>query len=118
MNNREKGAIGEQQALEFLQRKGYKLIEKNWHYSRNAEIDLIMIDGKTLVFVEVKKRANLNFGHPFEAITSNKLKNIRLAASAYLNENSNKLKVKNFRIDGIAVIQNPFSIEHLKNIEF
>lgn len=118
MNNREKGAIGEQQALEFLQRKGYKLIEKNWHYSRNAEIDLIMKDEQTLVFVEVKKRANLDFGHPFEAITPNKLKNIRLAANAYLNENADRLKVKNFRIDGIAIIQNPFSVEHLKNIGF
>ena len=116
MNNREKGNLGEEQALQYLLKKGYKLIDKNWHYSRNAELDLIMQDGKTLVFVEVKKRSNLNYGHPFEAITPNKIKNIKLAANAYLSTQTHKLSTKNFRIDGIAIVQNPFSIEHLENI--
>ena len=115
MNNRQKGTIGEQQALEYLVKKGYKLIDKNWHYSKNAEIDLIMSDGKTLVFVEVKARKNLDYGHPFEAITQTKMQNIRLAVQGYLSTHEN-LKFKSFRIDGIAIIQNPFSIEHLENI--
>ena len=114
MNNREKGALGEQQALNYLLKKGYKFIDKNWHYSKSAEIDLIMQDKGTLVFVEVKKRSNLNYGHPFEAITQNKINNIKLAAHAYISEKN--LKFKDFRIDGIAIIQIPFSIEHLENI--
>lgn len=116
MNNREKGSFGEEQALNFLLNKGYKFIAKNWHYSKNAEIDLIMKEDKTLVFIEVKTRSNSNFGHPFEAITKTKIKNIKLAIQAYLNEHADDLKFKNFRIDGIAIIQNPFSIEHLENI--
>lgn len=116
MNNREKGSQGEQQALEYLIKKGYKFIDKNWHYSKNAEIDLIMQDKKTLVFVEVKSRTTTNFGHPFEAITQNKIKNIKLAIQAYLIEHAKDFKTKNFRIDGIAIIQKPFSIEHLENI--
>ena len=114
MNNREKGAIGEQQALNYLENKGYKLIDKNWHFSKNAEIDLIMQDGDTLVFVEVKKRSSLDYGHPFEAITKTKMQNIKLAVQAYLAQNGENLKFKNFRIDGIAVIQD--KIEHLENI--
>lgn len=115
MNNRQKGTLGEQQALEYLEKKGYKLVDKNWHYSKNAEIDLIVMKDKTLVFVEVKARSNLNYGHPFEAITQTKMQNIRLAVQGYLSTHEN-LKFKNFRIDGIAIIKNPFSIEHLENI--
>ena len=115
MNNRQKGTLGEQQALEYLEKKGYKLVDKNWHYSKNAEIDLIVMKDKTLVFVEVKARSNLNYGHPFEAITKTKMQNIRLAVQGYLSTHGN-LKFKNFRIDGIAIIKNPFSIEHLENI--
>ena len=115
MNNREKGALGEQKALEYLTKKGYKYIDKNWHYSKSAEIDLIMLEDKTLVFVEVKSRSNLNYGHPFEAITQNKMQNIKLAVQAYISEHKD-LKFKDFRIDGIAIIKEPFSIEHLKNI--
>ena len=93
MNNREKGAIGEQQALSYLENKGYKLIDKNWHFSKNAEIDLIMQDGDTLVFVEVKKRSSLDYGHPFEAITKTKMQNIKLAVQAYLAQNGENLKI-------------------------
>ena len=116
MNNIEKGSDGEEQAIKFILNKGYKFIGKNWHYSRQAEIDLIMMDSNTLVFIEVKKRYNTNYGHPFEAITKTKIKNIKLAIHAYLKEHAQDLKFKNFRIDGIAIIQKPFSIEHLENI--
>ncbi len=116
MNNRQKGELGELQALKYLSQKGYKLIDKNWHYSKNAEIDLIMSDNETIVFIEVKSRKNLDYGHPFEAITQNKMNNIKTAVNAYLKENNNNLKFKNFRIDGVAIINNPFSIEHLKNL--
>ena len=114
MNNRQKGAVGEQQALDYLIKNGYKFIDKNWHYSKNAELDLIMQDGETLVFVEVKKRSSLNYGHPFEAITKTKMRNIRLAVQAYLTQQGKNLKFKDFRIDGIAIIQE--QIEHLENI--
>ena len=115
MNNRQKGAVGEQTALEYLEKKGYELIEKNWHYSKAAEIDLIMKKGDTLVFVEVKSRSNLNFGHPFEAITQTKMQNIKLAVQGYINAHTD-LKFKKIRIDGVALIKEPFTIEHLENI--
>ena len=77
MNNRQRGAVGEELALNYLLKDGYKYIDKNWHYSRSAEIDLIMQKDKTIVFVEVKTRSNLNYGHPFEAITQTKMQNIK-----------------------------------------
>lgn len=83
------------------------------HFSRNCEIDIIAKDKSTVVFVEVKTRKSLAFGHPFEAINQTKMNKIYQGALTYVQENN----VKNYRIDGIAIIgvENP-KIEHLKNI--
>jgi len=118
MNKKEnalKGRTGEKIAEEYLISKGYKIMEKNRHYSKNAEIDIIAEDKGVLVFVEVKARSSLNFGHPFEAVTPLKLAKIRSAAYDYLR--CNEKQYKSFRIDAIAVtgFENP-KIEHLKNI--
>ena len=48
------GAAGEAAALRYLQRKGYRLLERNLRLGRTGELDLVMKDGSTLVFVEVK----------------------------------------------------------------
>lgn len=113
--NIEKGKLGEDIAAQYLQKIGYKIIERNWHYSKNAEIDIVAVDKDTIVFVEVKTRTNLNYGHPFEAIDFRKLNKIHTAILGYLN-NCEK-KYKKYRIDGIAIIglKNP-TIEHLKDI--
>ena len=113
--NIEVGQKGEDLACEFLKKAGYKIIERNWHYSKNAEIDIIALDKNCLVFVEVKARTNLNYGHPFEAISQSKIEKIRMAISAYLKITD--IKHKDYRFDGIAIIglKNPI-IEHLKNL--
>ncbi len=113
--NAQKGRQGENIARDYLEKLGYKIIEQNWHYSKNAEIDIIAVDNNTLVFVEVKTRTNLNYGHPFEAITQNKINKIYTAISGYFN-NCEK-RYKSFRLDGIAIIglNNP-KIEHIKNL--
>ncbi len=114
-NNIITGKYGEQKASDYLKSIGYKIICKNWHYSKNAEIDIIAEDKDTLVFVEVKTRKSLNYGHPFESIGRTKIKKIHSAIIAYIN--SSEKKYKSFRFDGIAIIglQNP-TIEHIKNI--
>ena len=114
-NNIKTGKTGEEKAVDYLKSAGYKILYRNWHYSKNAEIDIIAQDKDTLVFIEVKTRKSLNFGHPFEAINEAKLQKIRTAALGYINET--KKEYKSFRIDGIAIIglNNP-KIEHIKNI--
>ena len=113
--NVNKGRTGELFAEKYLINSGYKIIEKNLHYSRNAEIDIIAEDAGILVFVEVKTRTALNFGHPFEAITPSKLRKINTAIYGYLSKTQKKYK--SFRIDAIAIVGfvNP-KIEHIKNI--
>ena len=111
-----KGKTGEKIAEEYLKRSGYKIIEKNWHYSKNAEIDIIASENNVLVFVEVKTRTTLNYGHPFEAINNTKLQKIYTAIYGYMHNNTNR-QYKSFRLDGIAVIGlNKPKIEHIKNI--
>ena len=87
----------------------------NWHYSKNAEIDIIAEDNGCLVFVEVKTRTSLNYGHPFESITQNKISKINSAILAYLSIIDKKYKT--YRFDGIAIVglKNP-TIEHIKDL--
>lgn len=109
------GQFGEDKAAEFLKKHGYKILERNFRYSKIAEIDIIAKDYKTIVFVEVKTRSTTNFGHPYEAVSKAKLENIFQAALYYLAQTQEKYE--NYRIDLISVLgkENP-KIEHLKNI--
>ena len=80
------GASGEEAARVWLEAKGYRTAEKN--YRRKAgEIDLVMQDGDTLVFVEVKTRSgglNGRFGTPGEAVNATKQAKLLRAAGQYL----------------------------------
>lgn len=77
------GQRGENLAVAYLRKKGYKIIEQNYK-TRIGEIDIIAIDGKTLVFIEVKTRESLEYGHPFESVNKNKRRKIANVAMLYL----------------------------------
>ncbi len=114
MSNIKLGQNGEEIAEKFLLRQGYKILERNRHFSRFCEIDIIALDKDTLVFVEVKTRKTDICGHPLEAITKTKYKNIKTGLSMYLQENPS---FKKFRIDAISILLKPkLEIKHLKNI--
>ena len=94
-------------------KNGYEILERNKHFSKFCEIDIIAQFKKTTVFVEVKTRKTTNFGTPFEAITKTKFENIKKGVQYYLTEN----KIKDYRIDVIGITIKPeLKIEHLKNI--
>ena len=115
MNKREFGSKGEDLACEYLTKNGYEIIERNVHFSRFCEIDIIAKQKDTLVFVEVKTRKNNDFGAPLEAITQTKLNNIKTGVFSYLQSASHKYK--NFRIDVIGITLQPaLKIDHLKSI--
>lgn len=114
MQNKQLGKNGEDIAEKFLIKQGYKILERNRHFSRYCEIDIIAQDKDTLVFVEVKTRKTEICGHPLEAITKTKYKNIRTGLSLYLQENPN---YKKYRIDVVSILLKPkLEIKHLKNI--
>ncbi|MBV8772817.1 MAG: YraN family protein [Deltaproteobacteria bacterium] len=76
------GRRGEQIAARHLKRCGYLILARNYR-SAGAEIDLVALDGSTLVFVEVKFRAGPAFGTPAEAVDREKRERIRRAARAF-----------------------------------
>lgn len=121
MSNKIKGKYGEDIAANFLIKNGYKILERNYHFSRYGEIDIIALDKNTLCFIEVKTRSSNRFGTPFESITKTKLDKIKKSAYSYLQNNA---CYKNFRIDAVSVFlksdENSAEpvINHIKNIEF
>ncbi len=85
MNRKERGNQAELIAEEYLCAHGLKLREKNF-YTRLGEIDLIMQDGDTIVFVEVRYRSSNDFGGALASVNSRKQKKIALAALRYLQK--------------------------------
>ncbi len=86
MSNENKRATGsryEALAAAFLERQGLTILERNYR-CRQGEIDLIVRDGRTLVFAEVKYRSSAASGEPAEAVTPAKQRRIREAAGYYL----------------------------------
>lgn len=113
MNNKKIGNAGEDLACRYLEKNRYKILERNKHYSRFCEIDIIAEYKNTIVFVEVKTRKTNLFGTPAEAITKTKFEHIKQGVQYYLTEH----KVKDFRIDVVGITLKPeIKIEHLKNV--
>ena len=87
------GKRAESIACDVLQKKGYKILEKNFK-TKYGEIDIIAMDKDTLSFVEVKARSSRKFGLPEEAVNQRKLQKIRTVAEIYMKNKSNYKKVK------------------------
>lgn len=81
--NRLLGNRGERAAAKYLKQQGYRILARQSR-SRIGEIDLIALDGRTVVFVEVKTRASLAAGHPAEAITAAKRRQLTRTALSWL----------------------------------
>ena len=83
MKTGELGAQGEEQAARFLSAQGMKIVTRGFR-TRSGEIDIIALDGKTLVIVEVKTRSYQAFGGPVQAVTKAKQSKICICAAEYL----------------------------------
>lgn len=82
------GKYGEDLACYFLQKHGYKIIERNFRI-RGGEIDIIATDGNVLVYIEVKTRSSHQFGLPEESVTPAKIRFLERAAKFYRNARKN-----------------------------
>lgn len=79
----QRGALGEQAAVDYLRQNGFVIIERNWRMGR-SEVDIIASRYDEIHFVEVKTRKFSSMTAPEEAITEQKMRAMRRAASAYL----------------------------------
>ena len=115
LKSTEIGKKGEDLAVSYIERKGYKILNRNYH-SRFGEIDIIAKKEKYIVFIEVKTRcANTKFT-AFEAVDTFKQKKIIKTAMIYLSENNLDLQP---RFDVIAVLfeGNLGEIKEINHIE-
>ncbi len=110
LSKQQLGAAGERRAGRYLADLGYGFVTCNYR-TRFGEIDLIMQDGDTLVFVEVKTRRARHQGYPEEAVTWFKLRHTVRAAEAYCTAHKH---TGNWRVDVVAV--EPDTIRHIRNV--
>ena len=108
----ELGKLGEKMAKEFLEKKGYRIVETNWRYEKD-EIDLIAWLNNLLVIIEVKTRSTNYFGEPEEAVDQRKETFLIRATEAYLNEKDLDCES---RFDIVAIVLNnqQSTINHIK----
>jgi putative endonuclease len=110
------GQWGEKRCEKFLKRKGLKKLARNFS-CKTGEIDLVMVDtDRTIVFVEVKTRANESFGPPESSITP--AKKARLLRTARYFLTIHKIEDRPFRFDVVTIVLAPTSpaqIKHYKN---
>src|SRR5690606_736787 len=110
------GRYGEDLAVRHLVDKGWRIVERNWRGDA-GEVDVVAMDGSTLVVVEVKTRSGTAFGYPAEAVTLTKLTRLRKLAGQWLTEHD--ARVAAVRIDVVAVIlprQGAAQVEHLVGV--
>ena len=94
------GFRGERAAEKFLKRKGYKIVARGLRL-RGGELDLVAVDGRVVVFVEVKTRRNIRFGSPAEAVDARKQSRMTRAASVFIKRHS--LENYSARFDVVAI---------------
>ena len=110
------GRRGETIAERYLLAAGMSIVDKNWRCPQ-GEIDLVARDGDELVFVEVKTRSGVAFGHPLESITATKLARLRRLAAAWCEAHPGNHD--RIRIDAVAVIAprlGDTEVEHLARV--
>ncbi|NLF03575.1 MAG: YraN family protein [Actinomycetales bacterium] len=110
------GKYGEELAVRHLEDKGWRIVERNWR-GEAGEVDVVAMDGSTLVVVEVKTRSGTRFGYPAEAVTLTKLTRLRRLAGQWLTEHD--ARVAAVRIDVVAIVlprQGAAQVEHLVGV--
>ena len=100
INQNNAGFEAEKLAATYLINHGLKLVEQNYH-CRFGEIDLIMMDAKMLVFVEVRLRSNSRFGSAGNSITVPKMQKLILTAQHYLQSHGQAYSNSPCRFDAI-----------------
>ena len=107
------GKKGEQLAIDYLVKKGYTILDKNWRFQK-AEVDIIAQKEETLAVVEVKTRSSIDFGSPQDFVNPKKIKLLVSAIDEYVVSKNLDVDV---RFDIIAIVHENknFIIEHLED---
>ena len=103
-------------AARYLEMRGVRILATNWRH-KFGELDLVGLDGDTLVAIEVKTRSSTAFGHPLEAITSAKLGRIKALLAIWASAQDSRFS--ELRVDAIGIVlggPGAISIDHRSGI--
>jgi len=104
------GLRGEQEAIRYLRKRGYKIIAHRERILR-GDIDIVALDKRTVVFIEVRSKTTTERGHPTETIDTRKKQRICTLANAYIKRH--RLEDYSFRLDVVTVLfTSPASIQN------
>jgi len=109
----ELGALGEELAVEFLEKNGYEILETNWTFQK-AEVDIIAKKDTVLAVIEVKTRSSIEFGLPQDFVKPKKIQLLVKAINEYVISNDLDLEVR-FDIIAIQKENKGFLIEHIED---
>ncbi|HZK01310.1 MAG TPA: YraN family protein [Anaerovoracaceae bacterium] len=113
MNNTRLGKMGEAKAILYLEREGYMIVSQNYK-CKFGELDIIAMEGETLVAIEVKTRRTLTFGMPCESITEKKKRHISRAFTHFAKYNQINMDMRIDVIEMLLLDGNVY-INHIKN---
>ena len=113
-NTRKLGSEAEDLAAAYLETKGFFIVDRNYFFER-SEVDIVGIDEQVIVFIEVKMRRTLAFGHPEEAVDDTKILSIQKAAEAWIYER--KMDGYPVRFDVVSILQLDESAPDIKHIK-
>ena len=111
----ELGKWGENIAAEYLQKKGYEILERDWK-SGHHDLDIIAKDEDTLVIIEVKTRRNRLFGDPEEAIDFRKRQSLQSAINHYVKSQRTNCRVRFDVISIVGTIGSQPEIDHIIDV--
>lgn len=101
MNRTRLGQRGEEQAAQYLQAQGYRLLARNWR-KREGELDIVAMDGDTLAFVEVKTRRTVRYGVAEESVDTRKQARLAQLAQRFIDEHP-QLAFRECRFDVVVI---------------
>lgn len=109
----ELGKWGENKAAEYLERKGYRIIERDWRIG-HRDLDIVAIDSGMLVFVEVRTRRNNVFMEPELTVDRKKMRSLMIAANAYIKTHNIDFDLRFDIITVLGTNDNDYKINHIE----
>ena len=110
------GALGEQLAADHMRGLGLRIVARNWR-CRYGELDLIVADGRAVVFVEVKTRTTERFGGLAQAVTTAKVRRLRRLAAVWLAEQADSWSEIRIDVIGIRISRHGLpEVHHLRGV--
>ena len=107
------GKLGEELAVDFLEKNGYEILETNWTFQK-AEVDIIAKKDAILAVIEVKTRSSLDYGLPQDFVKPKKIQLLVKAINEYVTQNDIDVDVR-FDIMAIHKENNEFILEHIED---